>query len=500
MTSLFARRVVACIASAAAVAAVAPAAASASKAPKTDLGEQCSGGPIVGRGSTFQNPAQLVWQPGFTKGESTLACSGTQGSKGTPAVEYRNKESADRGSGSCLKAFGAEKEAPNRTYSFCGTDEAPNPKQASEIDSHEEAGGEANDLETIPVLQGSVAVIVHLPEGCTSSSEPTEEKGKVYKLGRLSLDAATIEGIYRGTINTWKEVIKAQETNSGNVVKDKLSCKNPSEEEDAITRVVRTDHSGTTHIFKEYLGLVNGASFTAEKYEEAHSGSSTGCHEVKAEEAKTWAEVAEGCENQRWPTAAHVVWNTETGNPGVVNLVNSTPSSIGYADLAVAREYKYFSSKEDKGGEDKKGEANPKFWAPIQNSAATGAGETYADPASKGDNETLANSNCKNTHYIESEEKTFPPENTRDLWYEAKAAKVEENYPICGLTYDLAFRQYKYFGFELKTATTVENYLRYEVSSKGGGKAIKDHDYEALPKEVIKKAEAGIEEIGWEIG
>ncbi len=191
-----------------------------------------------------------MWVPGFTKGESTLACSGTQGSKGTPEVEYRNKESADKGSGSCLKAFGAEKEPPNRTYSFCGTDEAPNPKQAGEIDSHEEAGGETEYLETIPVLQGSVAVLVHLPEGCTSSSEPTEAKGKVYKLGRLSLDAATLEGIYRGTINTWKELIKAQETNSGNVVKDKLSCKVAGEEEDAIARVVRTDHSGTTHIFK----------------------------------------------------------------------------------------------------------------------------------------------------------------------------------------------------------------------------------------------------------
>lgn len=493
MTSLFARRVALCIASMATLAvAVAPATASASKGPKTDLGEQCSGTSIVGRGSTFQNPAQLVWQPGFTKGSSTVACSGTQGSKGTPGVEYRNKESADRGSGACLKAFGAEKETPNRTYSFCGTDEAPNPKQAGEIESHEEIGGEAEDLETIPVLQGAVAVIVHLPAGCTSSSEPTE-KGKVNKLGRLSLDAATLEGIYRGTINNWEEVITAQKGDA----KDTITCNVASEEKDPITRVVRTDHSGTTHIFKEYLGLVNSAPFEAEKYEEAYDGSSTGCHEVKAEEKKTWAEVAEGCENQRWPTAAKVVRNTETGNPGVVNLVNSTESSIGYADLAVAAEYKFFSTKEDKGGENKKGEANSRFWAPIQDSSV--AGVSYADPSTKSDTEKLGNSNCKNTDYIESEEHTFPPESTRDLWYEAKAAKVEENYPLCGLTYDLAFRQYKYFGFTLPTATTIENYLYFEVSSKGGGKEIKNHDYEALPKEVLKKSEAGIKEIGWEV-
>lgn len=494
MTSLFARRVAMCIASVAAVAAaVTPATASASKGPKTDLGEQCAGASIVGRGSTFQNPAQLVWQPGFTKGASTLACSGTQGSKGTPQVEYRNTETADRGSGACLKAFGAEKEPPNRTYSFCGTDEAPNPKQAGEIESHEAAGGEAKELETIPVLQGAVAVIVHLPEGCVSSSEPTE-KDKVVKLGRLSLDGATLDGIYRGEINTWKQVVEAQHGDA----KDAITCKIPSEEEDPITRVVRTDHSGTTHIFKEYLGLVDSAPFEAEKYEEAYDGSNTGCHEVIAEEKKTWAEVAEGCENQRWPAAAQVVRSTETGNPGVIKLVNSTASSIGYADLAVAREDKFFSTKTDGGGENKKGEANPRFWAPIQNSSV--AGVSYADPSSKGDNEKLADSNCKNTDYIESEGHTFPPESTRDPWYLAKANKVEENYPICGLTYDLAFRQYKYFGFTKETATTVENYLLFEVSSKGGGKEIKNHDYEALPKEVVKKAEAGIKEIGWAIG
>jgi ABC-type phosphate transport system substrate-binding protein len=486
-----------CLASATAlVAVVAPGTASA-KGPVTDRGEQCSGVNIVGRGSTFQNPAQLVWQPGFNSSSGSVACSGTQGSKGTPKAEYRNKEKADRGSGSCLKVFGANKETPNREYSFCGTDEAPNATQKAEIESHK-TGGEAESLETIPVAQGAVIPIIHLPEGCKASSEPTE-KGKVVKLGRLSLDDATLEGIYRGTINTWQQAIEAQAGHAN----DKLTCTVPAEEEEEINRVVRLDGSGTTHVFKEYLALANPASFKAEAYEEEYSGSKTGCNAKFPSETKTWAEVGEGCQNQRWPEAAKVVRPTEAGNPGVVNKVNSLPSSIGYADLAVAREYKFFSSK-GLGGENKKGEQNTRFWAPVQNSSTAGA--SYADPGSKGDIEKPGSSNCKNTHYIEGAGKEFPPASTRALWNQAKAALVEENYPVCGLTYDLAFREYRPYlsgtPFEATgkaTATTVENYLLFSVSSKGGGKELKNHDYEALPKAVVKEAEAGIQEIGYEI-
>lgn len=513
MRSLFARRVVACIASVAAVAAVVPATASASKGPTTDRGEQCSGANIVGRGSTFQAPAQLVWQPGFNTNDSTVGCNGTQGSKGKPTVEYRNTESKDRGSGACLKAFGAEGEKYNPEYDFCGTDEAPNATQKKEIEE-EKTGGQAESLETIPVLQGAVAIIVHLPEGCKASSEVVI-KGKTYKFGRLALADTTLEGIYAGTINTWKAAIEAQ-AGSGN---DALSCTGgTTEEETPITRVVRTDHSGTTHIFKSFLEQVETKPLKMEAYEEAYDGSSTGCKAKFPAENKTWSEVSEACQNQRWPEAAHVVRNTETGNPGVVKLVNSTPSSIGYADLAVAREYGFFSAKEGTnrfgekhpaGGENKKGsstklgEQNTRFWATIQNDKP-GETPTYAEPASKNDTEAEASSNCKNTSYIEGEGKEFPPASTRALWNEAKASLKEENYAICGLTYDIAFREYFPYldgtSFESKgkeIATTVENYLFYEVSSKGGGKEIKDHDYEALPKAVIKEAEEGIEEIGY---
>jgi ABC-type phosphate transport system substrate-binding protein len=517
MTSLFARRMAVCIASAASAVAVIPATASA--VTKPDLGQQCSGANIIGRGSTFQNPAQIVWNPTFNTSLNSKACNGVEiaGKKTTakPTVLYKNTESKDKGSGACLKAFGAEKHAVEPEYSFCGTDEAPNATQKKEIEEHFQPGYESEGLETIPVLQGAVAIIVHLPEGCKASSEVTE-KGVLHKLGRLVFDDTTLEGIYAGTINNWKQVVEAQGSGHGN---DALTCTGGTlEEETPISRVVRTDHSGTTHIFKSFLEQVETKPLPMEKYEEAYgtggAKSSTGCGEgvTFPPETRTWESVSEGCQNQRWPEAAHVIRNeTETGNGGVINLVNTTASSIGYADLAFVREKKFFSSL-GMGGENKKGSAtkvgeqNTHFWAEIQNSKA-GETLTYADPASKGDTTAVALSNCKNTKYIENEGHEFPPASTRALWNQAKAALKDEHYAICGLTYDLAFRQYAAFlePFSVSEtegkarATTAENYLLFEVNSGAGGKEIKNHDYEALPKEVLKLAEKGVEEIGYKI-
>ncbi len=357
---------------------------------------------------------------------------------------------------------------------------------------------------TIPVAQGAVAVIVHLPAGCLAKSE-VEQKGKTNKLGRLALDHATVEGIYRGTIKTWKQALEAQGTD-GN---DSITCSVPSEVEDTIRPVVRLDSSGTTHIFKTYLSLVNGSKFEAEAFPEEINGKKTGCGAALPEEEKAWAEVAQGCQNQRWPAAAGVLRPTEPGNPGVVKTVATTASTIGYADLAVAREFGFFSKKGE-GGENKKGtstkqgEQNVRFWAELQNNTSSPA--TFNDPSFKGDVEAASNSNCKHTVYTNEAGKAFPPSSTRELWNAAKAELKEQDYSICGLTYDLAVREYKPYltgigteAEEKARATTVRDYLQYEVSSKGGAKELKNHDYEGLPSAVRKEAEAGIAEIGYAV-
>lgn len=526
------------IATAVALALGAPGVASAKTSPpEPDVLPLCTGAQhIEGEGSTFQGPVQFIWTgvnsekgneltgTGFNHSTSSLSCPEGHAGK-EPKAYYNQKGNLQRGSGSCLKTWGnkiktfgeklksgTEEDAFPRVkeFPFCGTDEAPSEAVKEEFEAPEfmatdPEAGKGEEIESIPVAQGAETVIVHLPADCTAKSEIETSKKKKEKLGRLALDQEVVEGVYEGTIKTWGALVAAQ----GSDGKDELTCTG-SGLTDTITPVVRADKSGTTHIFKEFLAQVRPGQWEAEEFNEVNGGADKGekpCSSgnLGAGAKESWESTGEGCENQRWPKAAHVVFASETGNPGVIKEVNAKESSIGYADLAVARE-KGFFSKKGLGGENKKEEKNKEFWAVVQNSEPGTSPVTFADPATKGDKEAVANSNCKSSVYVATKGEEFPPANTRLDWSKVKAENVSKTYVICGITYDLAARKYWYFlqkyGLSKtesqEVATTVHDYLQWVVNTKtgGGGKLIKDSDYEALPKEVQKRAEFGAEEIG----
>ncbi len=506
MTSLMRRVAPATVSLVALFAVAVPGTALAKSKVKTDQLAQCEGSNIEGLGSTFQAPAEFLWtgvkfaEDGFNVSTSKLACSGTH----KPTVRYNNSAEEFKGSGACLKDMGSAGHPKVEAFPFCGTDEAPSKtvKEAMETTAGlTPEGGEG--IQTIPVLQGAVAVVVHLPVGCTATSEPKLEKATV-KLKRLSFERSVVEGIYDGSITTWKQAIAAQKS-----AKDALSCAVPAEEEDEITRVVRLDKSGTTHIFKAFLAQVNTGEFTMETFGEINEKSAghedvNPCGSLLPEESKSWATVSEGCENQRWPVGKKpVLRGIETGNPGVIKSVTETPSSIGYADMAVAREKGNFTEPGLEGGE-----GTGKFWVPISDSKTGVKNAVYADPATNGDVEALGNSNCAKTVYALKAGEKFPPSSTRADWSKVKGLVESKTYPICGLTYALAPRLY--FPFlshenplitqeaSQKIATTVSNYLTWVLSEKtaGGGEEVEGHDYEPLPKKAQKVAEAGALEIG----
>jgi ABC-type phosphate transport system substrate-binding protein len=446
MNFFSARRILpACILAAAVVAAlVAPGAASAS------LGTPCSGVAIVGQGSSFQKLAQELWDPSFNTAPSKYACNGTQGSKGTPKVGPYNPS----GSGAGLKSWGADGSGEHKyeaTNAYAGTDEAPNPTEKAEIEANE-LKLIPNTVLTVPIAQGADVIIVNLPTGCTATS--TSNKG------RLVLNNSTLEAIWRGTISKWSEI-----TDNG----DKLSgtgC-NPAT---SITRAVRLDASGTTHILKRYLSLISKSPFETEKGEN-----------------KTWNEVAEGTENTTWPKAATVVRPSGNGNGKLVAKVAETPGSIGYSDLATARANSAFIPPT--GGANK-----ATFWVPIQNKS--GETVTYADPSKNKDVAALNEANCAKTEYTNGET-AFPPASVTESWSEVTTKTSEPKYTICGLTYDLALSSYSdYAGTSEGEATTVENFLSYvldtSAAGKGGQSVIKNHDYEPLTGTVLKEAQAGV--------
>jgi ABC-type phosphate transport system substrate-binding protein len=200
---------------------------------------------------------------------------------------------------------------------------------------------------------------------------------------------------------------------------DKLegaSCNGETE----ITKIVRLDQSGTTHVFKRYLGLIN----------------KTGTFETEKAETKTWNEIAEGTENTTWPKAGKTEKPLAKGGGEVVAKVAATPSSIGYANLADVRATKASARLQRVAPE------QVISGAELENSGTTTTTPTYAEAATNGDVEATANSNCEKEKYTNGSGTKFPPENTAKVWSSVTTSTKEPKYTICGITYYMGLSHY----------------------------------------------------------
>ncbi len=419
---------------------------------------QCSGASITGQGAAVMKIAeQSVWGPDFHTSANAAACNGTQGSGGEPTVTYTASSS-----GVGLESWGVNKGAASfaPTNAFVGTEEPPNPNDKTEIEGNETTKV-ANTLQTIPVAQESIVVIVHLPTGCTATN--TVKKNPFP--GRLVLGNKTLQEIFLGTIDTWGQI-----SDGG----DKLSPE--SCDSDPITRVVRLDSAGSTHILKKYLELINSTKF-----------------ETESATTESWGEIAEGTGNTVWPKAEiNVVRPSKTGDSAEVAKVAETPGTIGYAGLADARANAAFIPSSG-------GPGTATFWTPIENDGTAVAKPKYADPSTDGETTETANANCFDTKYTNGSGTKFPPKLTSDTWNEVTTETKEKAYPICGLTYELALTDYQaYPGGTEAEAITVNNYFLFQLNTAaaGGQALIVGHDYEPLPAKLVKEAAKGASLIG----
>jgi len=406
----------------------------------------CEGESIHGNGSTFQEFAQLkVWIPDFNKFDC-LVPPATE-----PVVTY-----TPTGSGPGLESWGVESATSNfgPTNAFVGTDNAPTQKQREEIESHA-SSKVGSGVETIPVEQAAVAVIVHLPADCTAKSGKKETKK-----ARIVISNEKLNKIFEGTAH-WNEFSEG---------KDKLKCKGKegkAAEASLIKRVVRLEGSGTTAIEMKYLGLVTGPT-------DKVIGGTT-----------TWDEEAQLAANTEWPNnSGESAVIRGKGNGGVVSETFAHPGTIAMANLANARAK--FGA----------GEGTQTFWAPLENSPGH-----YEEPSTNGDSTTTpGTSNCEATNYTNGK-RHFPPETTLKPWNEVTTALVEPHYTMCGLTYDLGVQKYElYPGTNAKEARTVFDFYNYMLSDAptGGGTKIDENtDYGKLPSEVREIAEAGVSEISF---
>jgi phosphate transport system substrate-binding protein len=212
----------------------------------TGCGNNSSGGSgdtLSGGGATSQAVAEQTWRANYQK-----ANSGT-------TVNYE-----EVGSGTGVTNF------TSKAYSFAGTDAYLTTDQLAAAKTTCGA-----DVIEVPAYVSPIAVAFNL-SGVTS----------------LNLDAKTIADIFNGSITKWNDPAIAQQ-NSG--------VKLPST---AISTVHRSDESGTTFNFTDYLNKASGG---------------------------TWSDAA----NTVWPANLTGGQGLE-GTSGVIGGIADTDGAIGYAD------------------------------------------------------------------------------------------------------------------------------------------------------------------------
>jgi ABC-type phosphate transport system substrate-binding protein len=417
-------------------------------------GEQCAGASIEGGGSSLQKTAQGIWDgeitdagKGFNGSTNGSACSGTQGSKGTPKVtKYESV-----GSGEAKLLWGAEtagnkpldgkKENPGESkFDYIGTDE---PLDAAQLENLDGAAGGTGQAIVIPVEQAAVAVVVNPPAECLITKITNEN----------------LQKIWNGEITEWSGVTGGKAEGAGVTEDVSGDCKVE------IKRVVRLDSSGTTFVFKLYLSEINN----------------TTC----AGGTETWTFYAEPAHNTEWPQASKgtckgkVTVSAKKGGSGEVEEVKKVSGSIGYANLADARE----------GFTDEEG--NHFHWLGVQNQKEK---EFYPLPGTTTGEPSLTSgeSNCAGTHYTGA---TSVKVGADDNWSGVsgahpgnKAGTENEHYPICTLTYDVALMNYTLASLEpepTKVAKTVYDYLNYVVAKGGGQADLAGHDYRKVEEAVL---------------
>lgn len=274
---------------------------------------------LNGGGATFVNPIMQRWSSEYNTAKNIQ-------------IDYKAT-----GSGNGINQM------TSKVLDFGCTD-APMNKEETKT-----AGGEGGDVIHLPVIMGAVSISYNLPE--------VKEK--------LVLSGETIAKIYLGEITMW---------NDPAIVALNPNVKLPST---GITPVYRSDSSGTTSIFTEYLSK-------------------------SSENFKTKIGVSK---SPKWPQ----IGTGQNGNDGIAGHISRNPGSLGYVELYYAKKsgLSYASIKNRKG----------KVVGPeSENVIAAAAGALSVPP-------------------------TKEPYTLHQLTYSLTDVDADAAYPICGMSYAVLYQR-----------------------------------------------------------
>lgn len=201
--------------------------------------------PLNGAGATFPYPVYSAW-----------------------AHEY-NKTTGIRLNYQSIGSGGGIKQISERTVDFGASDKPLTPEELAKA-----------KLLQFPAVVGGVVLVVNI-DGVSS--------------GKMNLDSETLSKIFLGDIKNWKD--------------PQLAVLNPDLKlpDAQITVVRRSDGSGTTAIFTDYLSRVSSA----------------------------WRDKVGTGTSVSWPVGIG-----GKGNEGVANYVQKTKNSIGFIEFAYAHQNK----------------------------------------------------------------------------------------------------------------------------------------------------------------
>lgn len=249
----------------------------------------------------------------------------------------------------------------------------------------------------IPMTAGPVALIFNIPE--LAGLKP----------GEMKFTAETVSGIYLGTITRWNDAkIKADNPNAALPDKE-------------IVRVRRSDSSGTTNIFTSYLAAVS-------------------------EEWKT--KVGSGANSVEWEKVGQTIGGAQ--NAGVAGAVQQTPYSIGYVEVAFAKQ-------------------NKLVWGTLKNKAGN-----FVEPTLEGTTAAIQGTTIPDDYRVSIVNSADP-----------------KAYPIAGLTWILANKTQA----DARKGKTLVHLLWWCLHEGQAIPGTGDLEYAKLPDTLIKRVEATLRSI-----
>jgi ABC-type phosphate transport system substrate-binding protein len=371
-------------------------------------------------------------------------------------------------------------------YDYAAADDPPTATQVDNANNCAAAHALPLSLHTIPVAQAAIAMVVHLPTGCTINSNDNASTHDRFAILNANLEKAFLNG---GGAPTWATLLP----NSG--------CSGP------ITRAVRYDQSGTTFQTEQYLKQIADTA--------------------------TWQAASGALQYQNWPNnGSNIVYGgaapnvnpsgtcplsgpgntppdpsntgqTQPTNPSlcngageVANAVLDNAGTIGYVDMAtaIAKGFAYPS----------KGTSST-FWVPVQNNGTGTKGATFADPNVNSNGYISGNAtggaNCASSSYTPPSG-TDPTLSTWDGVFGSNPNQA--NYPVCTLTYELLWNDSsRAFGDTTAVdarARSVKDYAEYLVSnsqSTDGQSILRGLNYDTVPSSILSIAHTGVNAITW---